>query len=261
MPDITVSSTIDTFMQSSDMRACRTNIGMKSTSIIPCSTSAWTAASGLTGAPANNNSLDWMHRQLISISANSRNTKYGYVRQLLNMSGSGNWLPGGIDSIDCGKGWRVQFTGNWTAASAEYKWTALVGGVTGAGAPTSAAARSSKGWQICITGTGAGTGTVSLVAHNGTSAITGASQSVSFLDGRLAVLEMEWTPASGLRLYIDGSSTAAASVTTSDGTMPSGTITGSANGWAMLLESIQGAVGSHSQYSQQAYIRPVTVLA
>ncbi len=261
MPDITVSSAVDTFMQSTDMRACRTNIGMKSTSIIPCTTAAWTAASGLTGAPATNNSTDTQHRQLIIIAANSRNTQYGYVRQLLNMSGSGNWLPGGIDSIDCDKSWRVQFTGNWVAASTEYKWTALIGGVTSGGAPTSAAARSSKGWQICITGTGAGTGTVSLVAHNGTSAITGASQSVSFLDGRLAVLELEWTPASGLRLYIDGSSTATASVTTSDGTMPSGTITGSANGWAILLESIQGAVGSHSAYLHYAFIRPITVLA
>lgn len=254
LADITTSSVIpgedsgDNFkynLQSVLDKFSATNCG----SIIPCSTSAWTVAQSVLAGLTASNSCDWQHRQLL-ISANTSTS--GYVRQFLNMSGAGNWLPGTPLEIDCTKPWRISICGNFIAPSASFCWSLFVGGIASGSPPTSAATRSSKGWQIKISGTGTNTGTITPIVHNGTSAVSGAATSVNFLNGTLVNIVLVWLPGDGLYIYQNG--TLISSVTTSDGTMITGTIASSSNGWATVLEHLAGNTGN-----SYAYVRPIVV--
>lgn len=219
-------------------------------SVIPCSTLAWTAGQSLTGVGiSTSNTLDFLHRQVFVVSNTSSG---GYLRQFMNMSGSGNWLPGKGNEIDANVPWRVSIQGNFTSGSSGYTTSFFFGGLSSGGAPTSAGDRTTKGWQIKIIGTGANTGNITAIAHNGTSAISGSPQTVSFLDGTLVGIDVLWLPADGLYVYVNG--TLLASVTTSNGTMPSGLLTSSQNGWAIVSEHTIGTTAVHANY-----IRPLTV--
>lgn len=219
-------------------------------SVIPCSTVAWALAQSATGAGISvSNTADFLHRQVIVV---SNTASGGYVRQFMNMSGSGNWLPGKSNAIDADLPWRTSLIGTITTTNNKFSWTILIGGLSSGSPPTSTANRSAAGWQITIESTGTETGTIKAVVHNGGVAIEGASQTVDFLDGRLFSLDVLWIPGDGLYVYYNNA--VLCSVTTADGAMLSGILISSTNGWATLAQYNPGATGNGS-----VFIRPITV--
>lgn len=116
---------------------------------------------------------------------------------------------------------------------------------------SAAAALATKGVRVKFTATGAGAGacTVAVIAHNGTSEITGAlTGTMSGGDYTLNRWRLEWKPADGFYLYING--TLLASRLLAAGALPSGT--GTAGNYSCAL--FVGAAGADAAGTIQ-YLR------
>jgi hypothetical protein len=207
--------------------------------VLPVGTAHWTLFAGgtLTGYT---NAANAMHLTRI---ISGVGTDAGYLAHKLDLQANGNYLPGfvvgGVTVINCDKGWRVRFALALSVGSAGYRWGMMIGGVTTASTPGNTTLVA-KGWGFCIIGTGTGTATIEAQVHNGSAQTLGNSAALTNCDGRVKMIEVIWTPASGLTVSVDG--VIVSSATTG---LPSGTITGSANGWHIVAHHVTPTVATH----------------